>query len=130
MPTDEEIRKQVRSALVEALGVDEDDVVSEAILTKDLEAESIDFLDIIFRLEKAFKIKIPREDIFPQTILSNREYVENGRLKRAGLAALKERCPYLDTDHIESKIESFEMQDLFTVSMLESYIRHRLNSSA
>jgi acyl carrier protein len=121
-----EIRNQVRAALVEALGVDDEEVVAQAVLTKDLGAESIDFLDIIFRLEKAFGLKIPRDDIFPQSIVSNKDYFENGRLKPAGLQALQEKYPYLNTNGLESKLDSFDMQDLFTVSMLESYIAHRL----
>lgn len=126
MASQSEIHNQVREALVEALGVDDEEVVSGAILTKDLGAESIDFLDIIFRLEKAFGLKIPRDDLFPQSIVSNKEYVENGRLKPAGLQALQEKYPYLNTNGLESKLDSFDMQDLFTVSMLESYIAHRL----
>jgi acyl carrier protein len=129
MSARDEIQNQVRDALVEALGVEEEEVVAEAVLTKDLGAESIDFLDILFRLEKAFKIKIPKDDIFPQSILSNREYVENGKLKKAGLTALREQFPYLDYTSIEARIDSFDMQDLFTVSMLETYVQHRLGPS-
>lgn len=126
MASQAEIKNQVREALVEALGVDDEEVVAEAVLTKDLGAESIDFLDIIFRLEKAFNLKIPRDDLFPQSIVSNKEYVENGKLKPAGLQALREKYPYLNTNGVESKLDSFDMADLFTVSMLESYIAHRL----
>ena len=97
MPTNAEIKDQVREALIEALGVDDEEVTDDAILTKDLGAESIDFLDIIFRLEKAFQIKIPKDDFFPQSILTNREYVENGKLKPAGFEALQSHYPYLDT---------------------------------
>jgi len=126
MASQSEIKNQVREALVEALGIDDDEIVAEAVLTKDLGAESIDFLDIIFRLEKAFNLKIPRDDIFPHSIVSNREFVENGKLKPAGLHALKDKYPYLNTHGLETKLDSFDMQDLFTVSMLESYIAHRL----
>ena len=129
MTSDVEIKHQVREALVEALGVDEEEVTDEAILTKDLGAESIDFLDIIFRLEKAFQIKIPKDDFFPQSILSNREYVENGKLKPAGLEALQAHYPYLDFETIRAEMDSFDMQDLFTVSMIEGYVRQRLSSS-
>ncbi len=126
MPTDTEIKDQVREALVEALGVDDDEVIDKAILTKDLGAESIDFLDIIFRLEKAFQIKIPKDDFFPQSILSNRQFVENGKLKPAGLEALQNHYPYLDFDTIRAQVDSFDMQDLFTVSMIEGYVKQRL----
>ena len=58
--TEEEVFEKVRETLVDALGVDDDEIEAEATLTGDLGAESIDFLDIVFRLEKTFDIKIPR----------------------------------------------------------------------
>ena len=67
MPTKEEVFEKIQTALVDALGVDEEDVTPEATLVGDLGAESIDFLDIVFRLEKAFDIKIPRGELFPET---------------------------------------------------------------
>ena len=67
----DEIMTQVRETLVDALGVDDDEVTEEATLTGDLGAESIDFLDIVFRLEKSFNIKIPRGELFPDDILNN-----------------------------------------------------------
>lgn len=128
MPTDAEIKEQVREALVEALGVDDGEVTDDAILTKDLGAESIDFLDIIFRLEKAFQIKIPKDDFFPQAILSNREFVENGKLKPAGVDALQKHYPFLNFEAIRERMDSFDMQDLFTVSMIEGYVKTRLKN--
>ena len=68
MPTREEIHKQVTDVMVDALGVDPEEVTLDASLTSDLGAESIDFLDIVFRLEKAFGIKIPREELFPENL--------------------------------------------------------------
>ena len=52
----------------ESLGVEKDDVVPSAALRADLGAESIDFLDIVFRLEREFKIKIGRNELFPDLI--------------------------------------------------------------
>ena len=59
--TQEEIYTKVSGTLIEALNVDEDQVTPNATLQGDLGAESIDFLDIVFRLEREFGIKIPRE---------------------------------------------------------------------
>ena len=97
----EELFTRVQEVLVEALGVDDDEVTEEATLQGDLDAESIDFLDIVFRLEKAFSIKIPRGELFPDDILSNPDYVENGRLTPAGLATLKECMPHADFEQFE-----------------------------
>lgn len=102
MPTKEAIFDKVREALVDALGVDDDEVVPEATLTGDLEAESIDFLDIVFRLEKAFDIKIERGELFPEDILNNADYVQDGKVTPEGLAKLKERMPFADLSKLES----------------------------
>ena len=59
MSAPEEVFKKVRNCLVEALGVDEEEVTLDSSITADLGGESIDFLDIVFRLEKTFGIKIP-----------------------------------------------------------------------
>ncbi|MEM9660078.1 MAG: acyl carrier protein, partial [Planctomycetota bacterium] len=91
MPPQEEIFEKVREALVDALGVDDDEVTPEATLQGDLDAESIDFLDIVFRLEKAFDIKIERGELFPEDILTNTEFVQDGKVNDAGIAKLKER---------------------------------------
>ena len=84
MASEDEIFDKVREALVEALGVDDDEVTPEATLQGDLDAESIDFLDIVFRLEKSFDIKIERGELFPEDILTNTEYVEDGKVNRFG----------------------------------------------
>ena len=86
MPTKDEIYEKIKVALVEALGVDEDEVQPEATLVGDLGAESIDFLDIVFRLEKAFEIKIPRGELFPEDVLTDPKYVQDGRVTELGLS--------------------------------------------
>ena len=78
-PTKDEVFEKVKEALVDALGVDDDEVTPEATMVGDLGAESIDFLDIVFRLEKAFEIEIPRSELFPEDILTNAEYVRDGQ---------------------------------------------------
>ena len=96
MPSSDEVFDKVRETLVDALGVDDDEVTKEATLIGDLGAESIDFLDIVFRLEKAFNIKIERGELFPEDILTNTEYVEEGKVNAVGLTKLKERMPFAD----------------------------------
>ncbi|NMC21777.1 MAG: acyl carrier protein, partial [Thermogutta sp.] len=64
-PSKEEIFEKVREVLVDALAVEEDEVRPDSTLVGDLGAESIDFLDIVFKLEKTFNIKIPRGELFP-----------------------------------------------------------------
>ena len=90
--TRDQIFQEVQGVLVDALGVDEDEVKPDATLMADLGAESIDFLDIVFRMEKAFGIKIPREELFPaESLISNSEYVSNGKLTHQGIEELKKQ---------------------------------------
>src|ERR1043166_9917325 len=96
MPSSEEIYEKIQNALVDALGVDEEEVTRSATLTGDLGAESIDFLDIVFRLEKAFDIKIPRGELFPEDILTSAQYVQNGKVTPEGLDQLRKRMPFAD----------------------------------
>src|SRR6202142_2923589 len=91
-----EVFEKVRNCLVDALGVDDDEVTPEATMVGDLGAESIDFLDIVFRLEKAFDIKIPRGELFPEDILTNAQYVQNGKVTPEGIEQLKKRMPFAD----------------------------------
>ena len=87
MPTKEEVFEKVQNALVEALGVDEEEVTPEATLVGDLGAESIDFLDIVFRLERGFKVKIPRGKIIEDArgSLSESEFEKSGIVTDAGV---------------------------------------------
>jgi len=122
------ITEKVREALVEALGVDEDEVVGTAKIGADLGAESIDYLDIVFRLEKAFNIKIPRGDLFPDNILSSEEFVQDNRLTEKGLAELKARMPHADLTQFEKNPNVQDVADLFTVDMIVRYIESKLSS--
>src|SRR6266511_1575140 len=102
MPTQEEIYSKVSATLVEALNVDEDEIKPESTLQGDLGAESIDFLDIVFRLEREFGIKIPRGELFPESIFQgDPEFVNNAGVTEKGLAELKARMPFADISEFE-----------------------------
>ena len=123
---EEEVFEKVKETLVEALGVDEDEVTPEATLQGDLGAESIDFLDIVFRLEKAFGIKIPPGDLFPDNVLNNPEYVAGGKLTPAGLAKVKETMPHLDFSDFEGDPDIGKMADLFKVQTIVKYVQGKV----
>jgi len=127
MPDKEEILGKVKACLADALSVDEDEVTAEASLAGDLGAESLDFLDIIFRLEKAFGIKIQRGDLFPEKILTNAEYVQDGKLTDRGIQKLQEEYPYIDLSAVKENPGVDEMGNLFTVGMIVNYIDSRLS---
>jgi acyl carrier protein len=126
--TKEQVFEQVRDVLIDALGVDEEEVTGKATLMGDLGAESIDFLDIVFRLEKAFGIKVPREELFPiETLMNNPEFVSHGKFTEKGLAELKIRMPHTDLSALQGNPDINKLGDLFTVDSIVNYITSRLN---
>ena len=126
----DEILGQVQEILVDALGVDDDEVTAEATLMGDLGAESIDFLDIVFRLEKAFAIKIPREELFPaESLMNNPDFVSNGKLTETGLNELREKLPHTDLREFEKEPDINKLADLFTVNAIVNYVDNKLNAA-
>lgn len=126
MPTREEIFEKIRTALVDALGVDEDEVTPEATLVGDLGAESIDFLDIVFRLEKAFDIKIPRGELFPEDVLTNPEYVQDGKVTEKGLEELRKRIPFVNLDEFVQNPVVQDFGNLLTVGDMCRFIETKV----
>ncbi len=124
------VLEKIQETLAGALGVDKDEVKPEASLTRDLGAESIDFIDIIFRLEKAFDIKIPSGDLFPGNILNDERFVQNGLVTEAGLAELKVKMPYLDIVAFSADPKISKLAEFFTVKMVINYIQDRLVKDA
>lgn len=122
----EEIFSNVRDTLVDALAVEPDEVTETATLTGDLGAESIDFLDIVFRLEKSFNIKIPRGELFPDDLLNNPDYVSSGKFTEAGLREIKKAMPHADFSSFEKDPDVNKMPDLFTVKTLVNYVEAKL----
>ncbi len=120
------ILQNVRETLVDALGVDDDEVTEEAKLIADLGAESIDFLDIVFRLEKAFSIKIPKGELFPDDVLNNPAYVDGDRMTPVGLDMLKKAMPHADFSQFEQDPCVSKMPDLFTVKTIVNYVEGKL----
>ena len=126
----EEVFSKVQAALVDALGVDEEEVTPEARLVGDLAAESIDFLDIVFRLEREFGIKIPRGELFPESIFQgDPEFVQDGKITPKGMAELRARMPYADLARFEANPDFEGLRDLFTVDLISRYIRSKLGPS-
>lgn len=126
--TKEEIFSKVQEALVDALGVEDEEVTPEATLQGDLDAESIDFLDIVFRLEKAFDIKIERGELFPEDILTSTDYVEDGRVNAAGIAKLKERMPFADLSKFERDPVVQKLGQQLTVQDMCNFVEHKLSA--
>lgn len=124
--THDEVFAKVQEVLVDALGVDDDEVTPEATLTGDLGAESIDFLDIVFRLEKAFNIKISQGELFPDNVLQNAEYVQDGKVTEKGIAELKGRMPHADFAEFEKDPDVNKVGEIFTVEAVVKFVESKL----
>ena len=122
----DEIYSKVQEVLVDALGVDEEEVTPTATLRGDLGAESIDFLDIAFRLEKAFGIKIPRGEMFPEDLFTNATYVQDGKITPEGMEEMKKRMPHMDFTELEKDPNIDNVQ--FTVDTVVNYIESKVNA--
>src|SRR5579872_5083646 len=131
----DEIYKKVQGVLVDALGVDEDEVTPEATLKDDLGAESIDFLDIVFRLEKAFTtdptkpFKIPRGELFPDdlpNLMNDERYVKDGKITPDGLAELKKRMPFSDYTEFDKNPTMETASSLLTVDTVVNYMQSKV----
>jgi acyl carrier protein len=125
--SEQDVFEKVKETLVDALGLDDEEVTAEATLTGDLGAESIDFLDIVFQLEKAFNIKIPRGELFPDNVLNNPEFVQDGKLTETGLSQLKERMPHADFGEFEQDPDINKMAELFKVQTIVNYVMDKVN---
>jgi acyl carrier protein len=125
--THDEIFAKVRTTLVDALNVDENEVTPTSRLQGDLNAESIDFLDIVFRLERQFNLKIPREDLFPESIFSgDPKFVTDGKVNADGLVELQTRMPYADLTQFRLDPRLDKINDLFTVELIVRYLESKV----
>jgi acyl carrier protein len=114
--------------LSQSLGADEDDIAPRTRLREDLGAESIDFLDIVFRLEREFEIRVPRGELFPESIFGdNAELIRDGRISDEGVALLRARMPYADLTAVENDRCLAAVTDLFTVDLIARYVEWKLS---
>lgn len=125
----DEVFEKVRGVLVDALGVDDDEVTPTASLTRELGAESIDFLDIVFKLEQAFGFKIAQGELFPENVAQDPSMVQNGKVTAAGVAALKQKLPHVDFSAWEKNPDLTKVGEVFTVDALVRFVERKLAGS-
>ena len=131
MPSPDVIFEKVKTCLSQALGVKPDEVVPEAALVDDLGAESIDFVDIVYRLEKSFDIKIPRGELFPQDLLRNPLYVSLGKLTPLGAEELRKRLDFSPLPPFNANLDVDKLlSSLFTVRMITDFVVSKLRQAA
>jgi len=127
----DEIFTKVQEVLEEALGADEDEITPTASLTGDLGAESIDFLDIVFRLEKAFStddapFKISQGELFPENLMDNTDWIEDGKFTASGMDMLRERMPHIDFSAFSADPQVDKVASLITVQSLANFVSNKL----
>lgn len=125
--TTDQVLEKVQEVLVEALGVDDDEVVIEAKLEEDLGAESIDYLDIQFRLEKMFGIQIGENELNAENVVSDPRFVEDGKVTDAGMEELRNRLPHLDLDEFDKNRSVTELRNAFTVDTIVKFVQAKLS---
>lgn len=123
---DKIIFEKVKECLAGALGIEIEEIRSESSLVRDLGAESIDFIDILFRLEKAFDIKIPSGELFPANLLNEERFVQGGCVTPEGVQALREKVPFLDLSEFEKNPQVARLAEHFKVQMILDYLRDRV----
>jgi acyl carrier protein len=118
-PTKEEVQAvfpTVAKTIADALGCDVEDVKLDVSLIEGLDAESIDFLDLVFRLERAFKLKIPRGKIIEEARgdLPEAEFEQKGVVTEAGMQRLRSFLSEVPADRFPSPLKAAEIPRLFT----------------
>ncbi len=124
--TQQNVFDKVQEVLVDALGVDQDEVTAEATLVEDLGAESIDFLDIVFRLEKAFGIKVDQGELFPDNVLNDSTYVTDGKVTDTGMEELRKRLPHADLEAFDQTRSVDDFSNIFTVDTIVKFVQAKL----
>ncbi len=122
----DEVFSKVQEVLEDALGIDEEEITPEATLVGDLGAESIDFLDIVFRLEKALEIKIQQSELFPDDVLNDPTYVQDGKVTDAGMAELRKRLPHSNLEAFDQSRDVDEFSNVFTVDAVVKFVESKL----
>ena len=121
---------KVQDAFAAALGLEEDEVQLDAKLIEDLGAESLDFLDIVYRLERAFDIKIPRGGIEGTAQEEAGDYEVDGILTDSGLAALKQLMPEVPADEFVDGMRVTEVPEVFRVATFYNLVCHLMEQKA
>ena len=116
---------KVQDAFAAALGLEEDEIELDSKLIEDLGAESLDFLDIVYRLERAFDIKIPRGGIESSAQEeAGGTYEVDGILTDEGLSALKQLMPEVPPDEFVDGLRVTEVPELFRVATFYNLVCH------
>ena len=129
---DPAIWAKVQGAFAEALGLDEEEVTLESTIIGDLGAESLDFLDLAFRLERAFDIKIPRGGIenTARSDMGEEAYEVNGVLTEKAIERLAAAMPEIPPGELKEGLRVSEVASHFRVATFYNLVVHLLAEKA
>jgi acyl carrier protein len=131
MAYQDSIYRKVSAVLGASLNVDEEVITPTSTLQGDLGAESIDFLDIVFRLERAFDIKIPRDELFPELVFARLPgFGDDGRVTPKGVQELRTGMPFANLTEVAKSPEVSNIANPVTVQMIMRYIEGKLGARA
>ncbi|MDT3395875.1 acyl carrier protein [Streptomyces sp. B1866] len=128
-----QISAAVQQAVVEAVGAEPEEVTPEATLLDELGAESIDLLDILFRLERSLGVRIQASQLaeYVQGGIPDEEFGdENEIITERGLAQLKTVMPQIDVDELAGRLQATQVMGLFTVDNLTALVAAQVEAGA
>lgn len=127
MISKEQLSTDLVPMLTDILGVEPEELTPTARFKRDLGGESIDILDLAFRVRQKYGV-----DVRFEAMLGGDEMVidENGALSRAALAKLKERFPFLDVSGVQDNPQADRLEDLLTVGAIIEFIHLTLQRSS
>ena len=125
-----DIEQKVIQVIADSLCVDLNSISLKSNLMRDLGAESIDFLDIMFRLEREFNIKIPQREIerLARGGLAPEEFEVNSILQAKGAERMRMILPELNAEELRAGLPLRELPSLFTVEVFANIVKRKVAS--
>ena len=118
-----EVFERIRQMLADILDVEENEILPETYIVRELGAESIDLLELAVSLNSGFNVEVNDGDIFLSRL---RDYVTEAEGKKDDVVLyLLERLPFLKKDRIEEMVPDLEDGPTLKVKDLVSYVEWR-----
>ena len=128
MKSETEILEQLKPLLVEVLGARPDQIHPHSELVADLGAESIDLLDLTFRIEELFTVRIEANELEREAIkqMPGGVYEKDGFLTDEALAELRRAAPELNPAKLVKGLRKADLPTLLTVAFFVRLIQRKL----
>lgn len=126
---DEDIFEQLKKCIAETIGIAQEEIMLDSSLINDLGADSLDLLDLVFRIEQSFKIKITRGEIERRTreTLPEEEFEKDGYLTEKAKQSLQQALPEVESLKFEGNLRKNDIPKLFTVRTFVRLIKEKIS---